>query len=109
MAVGPINKEAVTEIDVIWITAGLGCDGDTIARTAATQPSIEDVLLGQIPWILKVNLHNPFLALANGDHFTDPDRVIAVTTMVSNQRCPSPFLPPARLLHRLPLATHQRY
>jgi len=49
MAVGPINKEAVTEIDVIWITAGLGCDGDTIAMTAATQPSIEDVLLGGLP------------------------------------------------------------
>jgi hypothetical protein len=31
-----------TEIDVLWITAGLGCDGDTIAMTAATQPSLEN-------------------------------------------------------------------
>jgi hypothetical protein len=23
-------------IDILWITAGLGCDGDTIAMTAAT-------------------------------------------------------------------------
>ena len=30
----------ITEIDVLWITAGLGCDGDTIAMTAATQPSL---------------------------------------------------------------------
>jgi hydrogenase small subunit len=45
-----MNKDAVTELDVLWITAGLGSDGDTIAMTAATQPSIEDVLLGQIPW-----------------------------------------------------------
>ena len=37
------------EIDVLWITAGLGCDGDTIAMTAATQPSIEDMVLGGIP------------------------------------------------------------
>ena len=34
---------------VLWITAGLGCDGDTIAITAATQPSIEDIVLGAIP------------------------------------------------------------
>lgn len=62
-------QSAISELDVLWITAGLGCDGDTIAMTAATQPSIEDVILGQIPWIPKVNLHNPFLALANGDDF----------------------------------------
>ena len=70
MAFAAIN--AATEFDVLWIIAGLGCDGDTIARTAATQPSIEDVLRGQVPWIPKVNLHNPFLALANGDDFLEP-------------------------------------
>ena len=37
---------AITEIDVLWITAGLGCDGETIALTGATQPSIEDLVLG---------------------------------------------------------------
>jgi len=72
MALAATAKDAVTEIDVLWITAGLGCDGDTIAMTAATQPSIEDVVLGQIPWIPKVILHNPFLALANGDDFLKP-------------------------------------
>src|SRR5215470_19517394 len=56
-------------IDVLWLTAGLGCDGDTIAVTAATQPSIEDIVLGAFPWIPKVNLHNPFLAYENGDEF----------------------------------------
>ncbi len=71
-AKGAAMSNAVTELDVLWITAGLGCDGDTIAMTAATQPSIEDVLRGQIPWIPKVNLHNPFLALANGDDFLRP-------------------------------------
>ncbi len=41
----------IQEIDVLWITAGLGCDGDTIAMTGATQPSIEDIVRGGIPWI----------------------------------------------------------
>jgi hydrogenase small subunit len=59
----------VTEIDILWMTAGLGCDGDTIAVTAATQPSIEDLVLGTFPWIPKVNFHNPFLAYENGDEF----------------------------------------
>src|SRR5712692_4839164 len=34
------GSDPITEIDILWITAGLGCDGDTIAMTAATQPSI---------------------------------------------------------------------
>ncbi len=39
----------IEQIDILWITAGLGCDGDTIAMTAATQPSIEDVVMGGDP------------------------------------------------------------
>ncbi len=66
------NSGAIREIDVLWVTAGLGCDGDTIAMTAATQPSIEDIVLGGIPWIPKVNFHNPFLSAANGDDFLRP-------------------------------------
>src|ERR1700720_1839852 len=62
---------AIPEIDILWITAGLGCDGDTIAMTAATQPSIEDILLGGIPWIPKVRLHNPFLTYDNGAEFME--------------------------------------
>src|SRR5579863_5688438 len=60
---------AISEIDILWITAGLGCDGDTIAMTAATQPSLEDIVLGSMPWIPKVHFHNPFLAIENGDEF----------------------------------------
>ena len=62
-------QPTISEIHVLWITAGLGCDGDTIAMTAATQPSIEDVVLGSMPWIPKVHLHNPFLAQENGEDF----------------------------------------
>ena len=46
------------EIDVLWVTAGLGCDGDTIAITAATQPSLEEIVQGAIPGIPKVNSEN---------------------------------------------------
>jgi hypothetical protein len=41
------------------ITAGLGCDGDTVAITAATHSIPEDILLGAIPRIPRVELHNP--------------------------------------------------
>ena len=53
------KKPAVAEIHILWITAGLGCDGDSVSITAATQPSVEDVLLGAIPGLPKVHLHNP--------------------------------------------------
>jgi hydrogenase small subunit len=60
---------AVAEVHIVWITAGLGCDGDSVSVTAASQPSIEDVLLGAIPGIPKVYLHNPVLAYENGGDF----------------------------------------
>ena len=63
------KKPAVAEIHIVWITAGLGCDGDSVSITAATQPSIEDVLLGAIPGLPKVHLHNPVLAYENGSEF----------------------------------------
>ena len=63
------KSSPIAEIDVLWITAGLGCDGDTISMTAATQPSIEDIVLGALPWIPKVHFYNPFLASEVGDDF----------------------------------------
>src|SRR3984957_17119836 len=60
---------AVKEVHVLWITAGLSCDGDSVSVTAAMQPSIEDVLLGAIPGLPKVHLHNPVLAYECGDDF----------------------------------------
>jgi hydrogenase small subunit len=59
----------IETIDILWITAGLSCDGDTVAMTAATQPSIEDVVLGAIPGVPRVTLYNPCLAYDNGDDF----------------------------------------
>jgi len=71
------NRPAIQELNVLWITAGLGCDGETIALTAATQPSIEDLILGAFPGIPKLKLHNPVLAYENGDDFLKPFRQAA--------------------------------
>ena len=59
----------VADISILWLTAGLSCDGDTIAMTAATQPSLEDLLSGALPWTPKVKLYNPFLSPEVGDEF----------------------------------------
>ncbi len=61
----------IKEINILWITAGLGCDGDTISLTAATQPTLEELLMGGMPGIPKVNFYNPFLAYENGEAFMD--------------------------------------
>ena len=65
----PADVKPILEIDLLWMTAGLGCDGDTISITAATLPSIEEIVLGALPGIPKVNFHNPVLAYENGDEF----------------------------------------
>jgi hydrogenase small subunit len=62
---------AIAEVHILWLTAGLGCDGDTVSVTAADQPSIEELVLGAIPGLPKVNLHNPVLAYENGAEFLD--------------------------------------
>ena len=60
---------SIEVINILWVTAGRGCDGDTIAMTAATQPSIEDTVLGIVPGIPKVHFRNPVLAPENGGEF----------------------------------------
>jgi hydrogenase small subunit len=62
---------AIEAMHILWITAGLGCDGDSIAITAATQPSLEDLVLGAIPGLPEVRLHHPVLAYENGDEFLE--------------------------------------
>ena len=59
----------VNEVHILWLTAGLSCDGDSVSVTAAEQPSIEDVVMGAIPGLPKVYLHNPVLAYEVGDEF----------------------------------------
>ena len=48
-------------IHVLWINAGLSCDGDSVALTAATQPSIEEIALGALPGLPKIAVHWPLI------------------------------------------------
>ena len=56
-------------IHVLWMTSGLGCDGESVAMTSATNPSLEDIIQGVIPGTPRVVLHTPVLAFENGDEF----------------------------------------
>ena len=67
--IGADRPPDVKEIHVVWMTSGLGCDGDSVSITAATLPSVEDLVLGAIPGLPKVHLHNPVLAYECGDDF----------------------------------------
>ena len=55
----------------------MSCDGDSVSVTAATQPSLEDVVLGLVPGIPKVHLHNKVLAYETGEDFIKPFRQAA--------------------------------
>jgi hydrogenase small subunit len=58
---GPVN--------VLWLTSGLGCDGDSIAMTAAMNPSLEDLTRGCFPGMPPMIVHNSVLAYENGEEF----------------------------------------
>ncbi len=59
-------------MDVLWVTAGLGCDGESVSITAATQPALEDLRLGAFPGVPAITFHNPFLSYEVGDEFLAP-------------------------------------
>lgn len=63
------HRTETETVNVLWATTGLGCDGDTLAMTSATSPSLEDILQGTIPGTPKVVLHNPVLSFENGEDF----------------------------------------
>lgn len=60
-------ENSVSDVHLIWMTTGLGCDGDSVAMTGATNPSLEDIALGALPGMPNVHIHNPVIAFDNGD------------------------------------------
>src|SRR5437879_10571252 len=48
-------------LHIVWRQGGLSCDGDSVALTAATQPSIEEIALGALPGLPKVAVHWPLI------------------------------------------------
>src|SRR5262249_38470835 len=53
----------------LWLNSGLGCDGDSVALTAAMQPSIEEIVLGALPGLPKVQVHWLLIDYQYGDDF----------------------------------------
>ncbi|MBB6348641.1 NADH-quinone oxidoreductase subunit B family protein [Nonomuraea muscovyensis] len=62
-------ETGLDEVHILWTSEGMSCDGDTVSVTAATLPSIEEVLLGLVPGLPKVHLHNKVLATEVGSEF----------------------------------------
>src|SRR4051812_41622035 len=60
----------------------MSCDGDTVSVTAASLPSIEDVVLGAVPGLPKVHLHNKVLDPSlGGEEFLGPYRAALDDTL----------------------------
>jgi hydrogenase small subunit len=60
-SVANLSPEAEPVVHVLWINAGLSCDGDSVALTAATQPSIEEIAMGALPGLPKIAVHWPLI------------------------------------------------
>lgn len=56
-------------VHVLWLATGLGCDGESVAMTGATNPSLEDLLRGGLPGMPRIALYNAMLAYESGDDF----------------------------------------
>jgi hydrogenase small subunit len=48
-------------VHILWMQGGLSCDGDSVALTAATQPSIEEIALGALPGLPEIAVHWPLI------------------------------------------------
>src|SRR5262245_53698546 len=55
----------LTEVHVFWL-AGMSCDGCSVAVTGATNPSVEDLLAGNIPGLPRAGLQHPALSVSGG-------------------------------------------
>jgi hydrogenase small subunit len=60
------EEDEVGLIHILWMNAGLSCDGDSVALTAATQPSFEEIALGTFPGLPKIRVHWPFFDFESG-------------------------------------------
>ncbi|WP_372661404.1 hydrogenase expression protein HypE [Amycolatopsis kentuckyensis] len=53
-------------VHILWMNGGLSCDGESVALTAATQPGIEEIVLGGLPGLPEIEMHWPFLDFRSG-------------------------------------------
>src|SRR5256886_12121938 len=57
----PPKEAEAPVVHILWMNGGLGCDGDSVALTAATQPSIEEIVLGALPGLPTLAVHWPLI------------------------------------------------
>ena len=62
------KTEAITA-HVIWLTTGLSCEGDSVAMTSATNPSLEDIITGAIPGMPRSSSTTRCSPSRSGDEF----------------------------------------
>ena len=65
----PASNPSDMTVHLLWLNAGLSCDGDSVSLTAATLPSVEDIVMGAIPGLPKVVPHWPLVDYQVGDDF----------------------------------------
>ena len=65
------NQQQTEQITahVLWMTTGLSCEGDSVAMTSATNPSLEDIIQGIIPGMPRVVIHNQVVAYEVGQEY----------------------------------------
>ncbi|MGQ0678297.1 MAG: hypothetical protein ACT4OM_01325 [Actinomycetota bacterium] len=56
-------------VHALWMSSGLSCDGESVAITAATNPSLENLIAGVIPGMPRLVLHHPLLSYESGTDF----------------------------------------
>jgi hydrogenase small subunit len=59
----------------------MSCDGCSVSALAASNPSMEDMVMGRIPVLPQVVFHHPMLAEDAGQHFMEPFRRAAEGTL----------------------------
>ena len=68
---GPLEK-----VYLFWIV-GASCDGCTISVTGATHPRLEDLLLGRVPGLPRVELIHTVVSVESGPEWTENLRMAA--------------------------------
>ncbi len=63
-----VDMGPIKTVHAFWL-AGMSCDGCSIATVGATQPSVEQLLLGTVPGMPTVILHHPVLSVNAGEEF----------------------------------------
>jgi hydrogenase small subunit len=61
-----MSDSVTPTVSILWLPAGLSCDGDSVALTGATQPSVEDLILGVLPGVPRAKFHWPLLDPSGG-------------------------------------------